>query len=247
MAWASASWARACSVCAVGARHLALLLGELLAHRGELGFADVGIAQIGLRRHERALRRVDPALRRHHRGRLLGGGRIGELGLTLRDGAALGQLGVGVLVEQRELIRRLLLRQLRFGLRQVGLRLAHPASRIDFRLLGVQLGLPHLLFEHRDLITRGARLRFRVGQGGTRLIFARADLFVVQNGDDVAGLDGVAFADADLQNAAAQLGRDRRLIGFDAPAERDDPVRRRRRGKAPPEHDRRHGHDAKQR
>ena len=186
-----------------------------------------GIAQIGLRRHERALRRVDTALRRHHRGRLLGGGRVGELGLTLRDGAALGQLGVGVLVEQRELIRRLLLRELGLGLRQVGLRLADPAGRIDLRLFGVQLRLSHLLFEHGDLVTRGSRLRFRVRQGGTRLIFARPDLFVVQNGDDVAGLDGVALAYADLQNAAAQLGRDRRLIGFDAPAERDDAVRRR--------------------
>ena len=201
---------------------------------GEFGFANVGIVEIGLRRGQRALRRFDPALRRGHRGRLLVGRRLGLLGLTFGDGAGLGELGVGVLVEQRELIRRLLLRELRFGRGQFGFRLADPAGRIDFRLLGVQLRLPHLLFEHRDLIARGARLRFGVGQRGLRLFFARPNLVIVQQGDDVAGLDGVAFADADLENAAAQLRRDRGIVAFDAAAQRDHVVGDRCGEHAPP-------------
>jgi hypothetical protein len=91
----------------------------------------------------------------------------------------------------------------------------------------VELRLPHLLFEHRHLVTRGARLRFGVGQGGARLILAGADLVIVQNRNDVARIDGIAFAHADLQDAAAQLGRDRRFIGFDAATERDDALGRR--------------------
>jgi hypothetical protein len=215
----------------------------LLAHGRDLGFADVGITEIGLGGHQLALRRVNPALRRHHRGGLLRSCRIGKFGLPLRYGAALGELGISVLVEQRELIRRLLLRQLRLGLCQVGFRFADPASRIDFRLLGVQLRLSHLLIQHRDLVTRRARLRFRMRQRGAGLILTGANLVIVENRNDVAGLDAVAFADPDLEDAAAQLGRDHRFVGFDAAAQRDDPLRRCGRGEAAPQHHRRNRDD----
>ena len=80
----------------------------------------------------------------HHRGLLIGRGSR-DLPLPLRDGAGLRQPRVGLLVEERELVRGLLLRKLRFGSCQVGIRLAHSPGSVHLGLLGAQLGLHQTL------------------------------------------------------------------------------------------------------
>ena len=88
----------------------------------------------------------------------------------------------------------------------------------------MQLGLPQLLLQHGDLIARRARPRFELRQRRPRLILARAHLLVVEHRDDVAGLDRIALAHADLEDAAAEFRRHRRLVSLDSAAERDDGV-----------------------
>ena len=104
------------------------------------------------------------------------------------------------------------------------LRLIDAAFRIDSGLTGFQISLRELFIEHGDLGLRGAELGFRLGDGGASLVFTFANLLIIENGDGVSGFDGVAFAEADLHNAAAGFGGERRIVTFDAATESDDAI-----------------------
>src|SRR5262249_20332850 len=64
--------------------------------------------------------------------------------------------------------------------------------------------------------------RLGLAHGGARLLLARADLLVVENGDDLPRLEWITFAHRDLANPAGGLRGDRRVVAFDATAHRDD-------------------------
>ena len=105
------------------AGHFGILLRDLLPHRRRLGASDVRIRQVGPGRRQGALQRVDALLGGTDRRGLLFRGRRRLFALPFgRTG--LSQTRVGLLVEQSELIGRLLLGELRFGRRQIGFRLA---------------------------------------------------------------------------------------------------------------------------
>jgi len=91
-------------------------------------------------------------------------------------------------------------------------------------LLGLKIVLLELLLEDGDLVVRHLDARFGPVHGGAGLFFAGADLGVVEGGDDVAGFDGIAFADADIDDASGSLGRDGGVVAFDASADGDDAV-----------------------
>jgi len=48
---------------------------------------------------------------------------------------------------------------------------------------------------------------------------------IVEHRKDLSRIDAVSFADANLENAAARLGRDGRIITFDPSAEHNGPIR----------------------
>ena len=104
------------------------------------------------------------------------------------------------------------------------LRLIDAAFGVDSGLIGFQVGLRELFIEHGDLVLRRAELGFRLGDGGASLIFAFADLLIIKNGDGVSGFHGVAFAEADLHDAAAGFGGERGIVTFDAATESDDAI-----------------------
>jgi hypothetical protein len=70
----------------------------------------------------------------------------------------------------------------------------------------------------------GFSFRFGIGDCCLRLSFARANLFVVEHGNDVARIDRVAFAHFDIEYSTTQLRGDSGRVAFD-PATQLDHVR----------------------
>ena len=91
--------------------------------------------------------------------------------------------------------------------------------------------------------------RVRLAHGRLRLPLACANLLVVEDGDDLAGLDAIALSHADLPDPSGRLGGDRGIIALDAAARHDHAGRhgRRREHDTPDgeaaEAERQHGHD----
>jgi hypothetical protein len=65
-------------------------------------------------------------------------------------------------------------------------------------LARLQLILAQLILQHGDLISRGLRFSLCVDERGPRLIFACAQLRIVEARDHLAGRYSVTFADGDL-------------------------------------------------
>src|SRR5262249_40255259 len=155
---------------------------------------------------------LDAALRRRDSGCLLIRGRRRLLFLTLGCRARLRQLGVGLLVERGDLIGRLLACKLRLRGGEIRLRLLDAALGVDLGLLGLELRLPELLFEHRDLVARDLRARILLRERSARGLFTRPHLLVVEYGDRVAGLDAITLVHAHFEDAAARLRRYRGIV-----------------------------------
>ena len=68
------------------------------------------------------------------------------------------------------------------------------------------------------------------GERGLGLVLARANLRVVEDGDDVSGVDAVALAHANLEDAAGGLGGNGGVVSLDASADGDDAGGQRGRG-----------------
>ena len=96
------------------------------------------------------------------------------------------------------------------------------ALGVELGLANLQLALVQLLLEDGDLLARGLALRLRPRERGLGLVLARANLRVVEDGDDVSGVDAVALAYADLEDAAGGLGGYGGVVALDAAADGDD-------------------------
>ena len=95
-----------------------------------------------------------------------------------------------------------------------------------------ELALAELLVEHGDLVLAQLHARLGLPDGSLGLLLARADLLVVEHGDDLPGLDLVALAHGDLADAPRGLGRDGRVVALDPPAHGDHAGRARPAGPA---------------
>src|SRR5262245_65946145 len=89
----------------------------------------------------------------------------------------------------------------------------------------VQSGLVHaqttlfkLGLQDGDLMSRATQTGLSLRDIRLRLIHARFDLFVVERGDHLAGLDLIAFAHGDLTNAPGVLRCDWRVLDMDSAA-----------------------------
>jgi hypothetical protein len=191
------------------------------AHTTDLAFGNEGsqidVAQVDYR-HNRRSGRDDFA-------RFGGAGRdcavewgddpqiaaIGLRLLQLRAGAAGFGLGPG----QRSL-----------GRRDVRLSLTDATFGVQSGLVHAQTTLFKLGLQDGDLMSRATQTGLGLRDVRLRLIHARFELFVVERGDHLAGLDLIAFAHGDLTNAPGGLRGDRRVIALDAAAYRNDFARR---------------------
>ncbi len=208
-----------------GGGNLPLLLVDLFAHGLGLEGANAWIGEIRLGRCQRAARGFQTAAGGGHGRALLIGCRGRLLALAFGDRAGFHQLLISVVIELRQTQRRFLLGEIGFGGRQVGFRLPHAACRIHFGLFGEQLVLQQLLLVNRNLVVGRFRSCLGAGEGGAGLVFTRPHLCVVQRGNRVAGLDGVAFTYTDFDNAPGGLWRDGRIVAFDTAADSDNAVR----------------------
>ena len=129
---------------------------------------------------------------------------------------------IGVFVEQSELERRLLPSTVGLGRGEIRFCLGNPPLRIVLRLAKCKLCLLQLLCENSHLRSRRRGSCLGGRQGGLRLVVTRLNLAIIEHGDHVAGLDVITLANANLQNAARDLGRYRRVIAFDAAGQFDD-------------------------
>ena len=145
----------------------------------------------------------------------------GALRLLLGDQLLLEEARDRVPVPLAPGVRGLGLGQLRLRRRQLALGLADAALGVHLRLVHAELALPELLVEHGDLVPGQLHARLGLPHRGRRLLLAGADLLVVEQGEDLAGLDAIALAHGDLADAARGLGGDRRVVALDAPAHRD--------------------------
>src|SRR6267142_427473 len=122
------------------------------------------------------------------------------------------------------------------GRGEIRLGLSNPPLRIVLRLAECKLCLLQLLFEDSHLSPRRRDPCLGGSQGGLRLIVTRLNLTIVEHGDHIAGLHLIALANANLQNAAHDLGRYRRVIAFDSAGQFDDAGRRGRYKEQSPDH-----------
>jgi hypothetical protein len=160
-------------------------------------------------------------LRRCYDGLLALRGRLRRPALALGNGAVSRQPCVRVAVEGGEFQSCFLLGKLRLGLRELRLRLMDATLRIHSRLAGLQFGLSQLILENRYLLADGMQPGSGIVQRGLRLILPRARLRVVEYCYGVAGLHRIAFAKTDFEDTASHLGRNRRIVAFNAAAERN--------------------------
>ena len=78
---------------------------------------------------------------------------------------------------------------------------------------------------------RGTCFRLRRDESRSRLLMASLNLFVVENRDDVASLDVVAFTDTNLKKTTGRLGGDGGVVSFNSSTERNDTRRNGEAGK----------------
>src|SRR5262249_31482714 len=78
------------------------------------------------------------------------------------------------------------------------------------------------LFEDGDPLSRRFRPRHRFPQRGARLIFARQKLFFTEDRNRLSGLDEVALAEANLDNAPLRFRRYGGIVALDPSAQNDD-------------------------
>ena len=87
------------------------------------------------------------------------------------------------------------------------------------------------MLEDGNLLPRGIAPSLGRCERVLGLVFASANLRVVENGNHVSGVDAVALAHADLEDATGGLGSYGGVVALDAPADGDDAARQRGRGK----------------
>jgi hypothetical protein len=202
-----------------------LLLRNLFANSSRLRPTDSGIFEIRLRRCECSASGFDATLPGGDSRGLLIGGCYGLLSLAFRHSARLCKARIGVSVKNRQLIGSFLLRKVGLGRRQIGFGLPHASRCIGFSLFRLQLVLVQLLFENGNLISRRFFPGFCPGYGAASLLFAGADLLVIEDGDRVSGVDGISFANSNFQNSASHLGGHSRIVTLNSTAQLDDSVR----------------------
>ena len=134
--------------------------------------------------------------RDHRRLRVLGA--LGASRFLLGDQLSLEEPAHGFPVPLRLGVRGLGLRQLGLGGGQLPLGLADAALRVGARLIHAKPALLQLLVQHGDLVLRQAHSRLGLTDGRRRLPLARANLLVVELGDDLPGLDRIALPHGDL-------------------------------------------------
>ena len=236
-------------ILSVGPRFLKLRSSTLGISLGSgdirLGLKDLSLHGLSLRRpdgrvHETRLgRRQRAASGLHLAARRLDNRRLSALVvlrppcLLLGDQPALEESRRRVAVPLGLLVRGLGLGELGFGGSEPRLGLAHASPRVDLRLVHPQLVLTELLVQHGDLMLGQPNVRLGLPHGRLGLPLARADLLVVQHGDDLAGLEVIAFSHGDLADAPHGLGGDGRVVSLDPPAHRDDARRSADRRQAP--------------
>ena len=111
------------------------------------------------------------------------------------------------------------------------------ALRVELRLAHLQAALQQLLLQDGDLLARSPALVLSLRERGPGLVLARSNLRIVEDGNRVPGIDGVALAHANLQDAAGGLGGNRGIVAFDAAADGDDAGGQRGRREEDPPHD----------
>ena len=177
-----------------------------------------GFARLALGRGQRALRASDAALRRRHgRGLLIGGG---AACLPWRSETApdCGQLRVGVLIEQGQIVGACCWARSACGSGQIGFRLRARARPRRAWLAPSAIGSAATAAAERRSDLAPIWLCASAAASAARAaVLARANLRVIENRDDVAGLHAVAFAHAHFENASGGLRRDGGIVAFDRP------------------------------
>jgi hypothetical protein len=209
----------------LGRGDVRLRLENLALHRRDLRGANVRVDEIRARGGERAAGGLDlpPGGRDHGCLRLLAG--LGSSCLLLGDQLLLEQTRERLAVPLRLGVGRFGLGQLGFGSGQAALGLADATLGIGARLVHAELVLPELFVQHGDLVLGQAHARLRLADHRLGLLLSRADLLVVEYGDDLPRLDLIALAHAELADPSGRLGGDRRIVTLDASTHRDNAVR----------------------